>query len=372
MKITAALAVGPGQPFAFGEVTLDEPRADEVQVRIVAVGLCHTDIAFRDQQTGVTQPAVLGHEGAGVVEAVGAAVTKVAPGDHVLLTFRSCGACARCLARDPCYCAQLPAMNFSGRRLDGSSAIHDGERVVSSNFFGQSSFATHALAYERNVVKIDPALSLSTYAPLGCGVQTGAGSVLRSLDCQPGSSLLVIGAGTVGLSAVMAARLRGCAPIIALDPLASRRSLALELGATHAIDPFAGDIVAAVRAIAPAGVDSVLDASGVVSAIESAFGYLAPKGTIGLVGVPNDSAAVLTVSMGLAITFGFGVRGIIEGDSDPDAFIPELIELHLAGKFPFDRLIRVYPFEDINAAIVDQHEGKAVKVVLAVSEQERT
>ena len=369
MKITAAVTIGAGAPFAFQAVTLDEPRTDEIRVRIVAVGLCHTDIAFRDQPIGVTHPAVLGHEGAGVVESVGADVTKVAPGDHVLLTFRSCGSCAKCLAKDPCYCTHLPALNFIGMRLDGSKAIHDGEAPVSSNFFGQSSFATYALAYQRNVIKIDPILPLATYAPLGCGVQTGAGGVLRSLNCPAGSALVVIGTGTVGLSAVMAAKLRGCTPIIAIDLMPERRALALELGATHALDPMAGDIAAAVRAIAPGGVDNVLDASGFVPAIEAAFGYLAPKGTIGLVGVPNDPAATLSVSMGLAITFGFSVRGIIEGDSDPDVFIPELIALHRAGKFPFDKLIKTYPFAAINQAIDDQHHGKVVKVVLQVTEE---
>ena len=369
MKITAAVTSAPGAPFAMQELTLDDPRADEILVRIVAVGLCHTDLAFKDQPVGVTHPAVLGHEGAGVVEKVGADVTKVAPGDRVLLTFRSCGACPRCLAKDPCYCAQLPVMNFIGMRPDGSKAIHGADGDVSSNFFGQSSFASHALAYERNVVKLEAGLPLATYEPLGCGVQTGAGGILRSLNCPPGSGLVVIGTGTVGLSAVMAGKIRGCSPIIAIDLLAERRALALEMGATHALDPAAADIVAAVRAIAPLGVDNVLDTSGHVPALTAALGYLAPKGTIGLVGVPNQSDAALSIPLGLAITFGFGVRGIIEGDSNPDDFIPELISLHRAGKFPFDRLITNYPFDQINQAIDDQHHGKAVKVVLLVGEE---
>jgi aryl-alcohol dehydrogenase len=305
-------------------------------------------------------PAVLGHEGAGVVEAVGAAVAKVAPGDRVLITFRSCGVCARCRAGEPTYCDRFLPMNFSGARLDGSSSFEGG---VASNFFGQSSFATHALTYERNLVKLPPDAPFDVAAPLACGVQTGAGSILRALDCPPGSSVAIIGGGTVGLSAVMAARVRGCAPIILIEPLVARRSLALELGATHAIDPFAGEITAAVRGLAPAGVDFVLEASGVVAAAQAAFGYMATRGVLGLVGVPPGGSQLL-LPLDFAITFGLGVRGVIEGDSDPETFIPELLALHKAGRLPFHRLITTFPFDQINAAVAEQKAGRVIKVVL--------
>jgi aryl-alcohol dehydrogenase len=363
MKIKAAIARERHADFSIEFVELDEPRDDEILVRIEAVGLCHTDLVFRDMETALTLPAVFGHEGAGVVERVGASIEKVRPGDHVLLTFRSCGHCPRCSAHEPAYCQQLPNLNFIGERPDGSKAIRSTEGEISSNFFGQSSLATHALAYERNVVKIDPGLS-ATYAPLGCGVQTGAGGIMRSLACPPRSSLVIIGSGTVGLSAVLGAVVQGCAVIIVIEPMAERRALAMELGATHALDPDEGPIAERVRDIVPAGVDFVFDTSGFVPAIEAAFGYLGSHGVIGLVGVPGVADAALSVPVALAITFGFSIKGIIEGDSDPDEFIPELIRLHQQGRFPFDRLITTYKLDDINQAVTDQHDGKCVKDVL--------
>jgi aryl-alcohol dehydrogenase len=361
MHIQAAIAKRPGGDFEIEPLELTEPRPDEVLVRIKAVGLCHTDLGVRDNPVGLTLPAVLGHEGAGVVEKVGAAVSKVAPGDRVLISFRSCGVCAKCRASEPAYCDQLLPMNFGGARLDGESSFVGGG--VASNFFGQSSFATYALTYERNLVKLPPDAPFAVAAPLACGVQTGAGSILRALDCPPGSSVAIVGGGTVGLSAVMAARARGCAPIVLIEPVESRRTLALELGATHAIDPFAGEIAPAVRAIAPAGVDFVLEASGVVAAAQAAFGYIATRGVLGLVGVPPGGSQ-LALPLDFAITFGLSVRGVIEGDSDPETFIPELLALHKAGRLPFDRLITTFPFDQINAAVAEQKAGRVVKVVL--------
>ncbi|WP_341633841.1 NAD(P)-dependent alcohol dehydrogenase [Sphingomonas agri] len=364
MRMKAAVARHPGQNFSLETVELEEPRDDEILIRIEAAGVCHTDLVFRDMETGLALPAVLGHEGAGIVERVGARVTKVVEGDRVLITFRSCGECDRCREKLPAYCRQLPQLNFVGMRPDGSTTIRSDDQPISSNFFGQSSFATHALAYERNVVRLDPGLSPVTYAPLGCGVQTGAGGIMRSLACSAGSSLVVIGGGTVGLSAILGAVIQGCNPIILIEPIAERRALAIELGATHVIDPMAADVPAAVVEIAPGGVDFVFDTSGIPAALESAFGYLGSHGAVGLVGVPSIAGATLSVPIAQAITFGFSVKGIIEGDSDPDEFIPELIRLHREGRFPFDRLITSFPFDKINEAIEDQHAGKCVKVVL--------
>lgn len=364
MKVMAAVAHERGADFSIETLELDREREDEILVRVEAVGLCHTDLVFRDMETAVTLPAVLGHEGAGIVERVGSKVTKVQPGDHVLMTFRSCGHCKRCRSHQPAYCRQLADLNFAGQRPDGSKALRSAQTPVSSNFFGQSSFATHALAYERNVVRIDADLDSSTYAPLGCGVQTGAGGIMRSLGCGAAASLVIIGGGTVGLSAVLGAVVQGCRPIVVIEPLEARRALALELGATHALDPASGRTAEQVRGIVPAGVDYVFDTSGVVPAIETAFAYLGSHGVIGLVGVPVTPDAALAVPVALAITFGFAIKGIIEGDSEPDLFIPELVRLHRKGRFPFDRLISRYKFEDINAAVADQHAGRCVKVVL--------
>jgi aryl-alcohol dehydrogenase len=366
MRITAAIARTPGAEFTLEPVELDAPRPDEILVRIRAVGVCHTDLVARDGAMPFTMPAVLGHEGAGVVEAVGSAVSKVAPGDRVALTFRSCGQCERCRSGDPAYCYTMPMLNYIGMRPDGSKALRQGETAVSSNFFGQSSFATYALAYERNVLKLPADIPFDLAAPLGCGVQTGAGGVMLALACQKGSSLLVTGGGAVGLSAVMGAAIQGCGTIIVVEPHASRRTLAGALGATHVIDPAASpDLTAAVRAILPHGVDFAFDTTGRPETLAAVMGALAPKGVFGIVGIPPPGAS-LPGDLGTVLTFGQTVRGIIEGDSDPDDFLPRLIDHWRAGRLPLETLVRTFPFAEINEAIEAQHRGECVKVVLTL------
>lgn len=364
MEITAAVAHGSGGEFVFENLVLESPREDEVLVEIRGVGLCHTDVAARDGIFGLPYPMVLGHEGSGVVVEVGSAVSKVAVGDHVAITFNSCGRCAPCKAGDPAYCTHFPELNYGGARGDGSSPLHQDGATVTGNFFGQSSFATHALANERNVVKVPREVPLEIVGPLGCGIQTGAGAIMRSLACPSGSSLLVLGAGPVGLAAVMAGLVQGCEPIIAVEPHGDRRELATALGATHTIDPSAGALAEQVRAIVPDGVNYAFDTTGQTAVLEAVVGAMAPKGTLGLVGVPADFGTPLPVNLIQSMVLGLTVRGITEGDSNPDEFIPELLELHRDGRFPFDRMIRSFPLSEINAAIAAQHRGEVVKVVL--------
>jgi len=333
-------------------------------VRIAGVGLCHTDLAFGGSLAIMKAPAVLGHEGSGVVERVGDGVTKVKPGDHVVLTFNSCGACVRCDEGRPAYCVRFAQMNYAGCRPDGSRTLCVGAEPASANFFGQSSFASFALANERNIVAVDRDLPIEILGPLGCGVQTGAGAVMNSLACPAASSLLVMGAGAVGLSAVLGAVVQQCATIIVAEPREERRALALELGATHALDPATGDLAAAVRAIQPLGVDFAFDTTGRRDVIEAAMGALAPRATIGLVGIAHPADDRLGISINQLVGAGHIVMGIIEGDSLPDVFIPRMIELYRAGKMPFDRLIREYPLAQINEAIADQHAGACVKAVM--------
>ncbi|MYL99741.1 alcohol dehydrogenase catalytic domain-containing protein [Novosphingobium sp. FGD1] len=369
MKITAALATAPKTDFKFAELDLDEPRGDEILVGISAVGLCHTDIVARDQVLPIPLPAVLGHEGAGVVVRVGANVTKVVPGDHVVLTFRSCGKCARCRSGEPTYCEQALALNYKGCRADGSKSLHSHGEAISSNFFGQSSFATHALAYETNVVKVDRDIPLDLLGPLGCGVQTGAGAVLRALNCYKGSSLVIFGGGSVGLSAVLGAVIAQCSTIVVSDPKPERRALALDLGATHVIDPANEKASKVVRELTGAGADFVLDTTGAGPVMESALGCLRPHGTLGLLGVPSDPEQRLPGLASTTLMFGYTIKGIIEGDSQPDIFIPELIRHYLEGRFPFDKLVTFYDFDDINRAVQDQHDGKIVKAVLKMPQK---
>ncbi|MCW2786676.1 MAG: Aryl-alcohol dehydrogenase [Marmoricola sp.] len=364
MEITAAVVHELGADFQLETVTLGEPVAGEVLVAIAAVGLCHTDLAAQHGHLPFPLPGVFGHEGSGTVVSVGDGVTKVSAGDKVALTFNSCGDCTSCRADHPSYCLEFMPSNFGGARPDGTSALTIDEKAIGSNFFGQSSFATHAIAHERNVVKVDPAADLAMVSPLGCGVQTGAGAVMNSLDCQAGGSLLVMGGGSVGLSAVLAAVVRELSTIIVVEPVAKRRELALSLGATHAFDPADGPVSEQLRALLPEGVNYIIDTTANLAVIEQAFASLAHRGKLGLLGVPADPAAAFPLSlMGVQI-LGASVIGIVEGDSDPDVFIPELIALQQAGRFPVEKLVTIMPFSQINEAIAVQAQGDAVKVVL--------
>jgi len=366
METLAAVARGADRAFSLETLEVAAPRAGEVLVRIAGVGLCHTDLIFRDQFVPYPIPAVLGHEGAGTIEAIGPEVEGLAVGDAVILAFSSCGACPQCDHGLPSYCRDFPPLNYAGARLDdGSTAYRAGAETVASHFFGQSSFAARAVVRARNAVKVTgTSAPLELLGTLGCGFQTGAGAVLRSMDCPAGSSIAIFGGGPVGLAAVMAAAIRGCASIILIEPFAARRELARELGATAVIDPLGEDVAAAIRTIVPAGVDFALDTSGQVAALDAALASLAPRGMLGMVGVPRTADTALSVNIAAAVTYGQRIVGIMEGDSDPAAFIPELLAHHAAGRFPFDRLIRTFPLAEINTAIDAQARGEFVKAVL--------
>jgi aryl-alcohol dehydrogenase len=306
-----------------------------------------------DAWDGSIGPIVLGHEGAGVIEQVGAAVSRVRPGDPVLLSFASCGGCAACQAGRPAHCERLGELNFGFQRADGSNALWRSN--VRGHFFGQSSFATHILATERNAVVVDPGLPLETLAPLGCGMQTGAGAVLNSLNVQPGAGLAILGTGAVGLAALMAGRIAGADPLIAVDRVPARLALARELGATHTVNTDSHDLAAALGAIVPGGLQVALDTTSVTALRRAALHALAPGGTLALVTGASDLGP---------IPDGRVVYDVVEGDVVPQTFIPRLIDLWQAGQFPYDRLIRPYPFEAINEAVADSRSGVTIKPVL--------
>jgi aryl-alcohol dehydrogenase len=364
MKATAAVLREIGGGFSLEEIDIEGPRAGEVLVRITAAGICHTDLAARDGVLPIGFPGVVGHEGAGTVLEVGAGVRKVAPGDTVSVTFNSCGSCVTCRAGAPSYCENFMQCNYGGVRADGSRPLSQGGSPVSGMFFGQSSFATVALANERNVVKVPSDVPATVLAPLGCGVQTGVGAVTRSLGVEAGASVLVTGAGSVGLSAVLGATLAKAERIIAVEPSASRRSLALELGATDVIDPAAGDLAEQVRAVIPAGVNYAVDTSGIPAVIDGVVGCMAVRGTIGLIGVPASPDGAVALNIINTLSLGLTVTGIVEGDSNPDEFIPELVELYRSGRLPIDTFITAFPFAEINDAVAGQHRGDVVKPVL--------
>lgn len=364
MKIQAAIARQAHKPLSIEEVTIGEPRAGEILVRMEAAGICHTDIVCRDQHLPVPLPAVLGHEGAGIVHSVGPGVQKFAPGDRVLLSFDSCATCDQCMIARAGYCRQFVPYNFGARRPDGSTPLACDGADIGGRFFGQSCFATHCIANERNAVRAPDDLPLHLLAPLGCGLQTGAGTVLNALRPEGGSSLVVFGCGAVGLAAIMAAAVVGCRPLIAVDLKRDRLELARAMGASDTVDASAGDPVAAVRAITGGrGVDYSVEATGVTKVMRQAADVLGPRGTCGVIGAAAIGSEVSLDAVHLLMS-GMSIRGVIEGESIPDVFIPRLIALHRQGRFPMERMMRNYPFERINEAMDAAERGEVIKPVL--------
>ncbi len=363
MSATAAVTATKGAPFELQDLELGDPRPDEVVIRVVASGICHTDLICRDQWYPVPLPAVLGHEGAGIVEAIGDQVTKLAVGDRVGMSFDSCGRCATCQRGKPAYCHRFFEHNFASSRADGSSAFGE----VHAHFFGQSSFATRSIARERSVVKIDGAIPLEVAAPFGCGIQTGAGAVFNSLAVPAGSSLAVFGTGTVGITAIIAGAVAGATTIVGIDVQASRLALAQELGATHVVDATSVDPVEAVRAITGGGADFSLETSGSPAVLRQCVDCLTPTGVAGVIGAPAFGTEV-ALDVNTILTGGRVVRGIVEGDSVPDLFLPKLVRLWEQGRFPVDRLMRFYDFDDIEQAAHDAESGRTVKAVLRMAD----
>ncbi len=302
---------------------MEGPRADEIIVRLVASGICHTDIGFIDDWDGAAEPVILGHEGAGVVEHVGRGVKGVAPGDHVVISYQSCGRCSPCRHGRPAACERFYEANFGFERLDGSNAFWRSD--VRGHFFGQSSFATHCLATKRNIVIVPRELPLELLPPLGCGLQTGAGTVMNSLAVPAGAGIAIFGTGAVGLAAVMAARIVGAGSIIGVDIIPWRLELALQLGATHIIDAHHEDVAARIAEITGSGVDFVVDTTGDPELVRLAVVALKPKGRV----------ALLTGDMETrSFAGGRKAFGVIQGDAVPQRFIPKLIEYLPGGTIP--------------------------------------
>jgi aryl-alcohol dehydrogenase len=363
MRIKAAVVYETGGDFRIEQLELSDPRDDEVLVRVVGAGICHTDLGARDGHLPIpSPPSVFGHEGAGVVEKVGARVTKVQPGDHVLLAWDYCGTCSACKAGKVLYCLNFFLHNFHGARPDGSITLRKGDQLIHGSFFNQSSFADFALASERNVIKVREDIPLEVLAPLGCGVMTGAGAVMNSLQARPGSSIAVFGVGPVGMSAVLAAVVCGCTTIIAVDINPDRLKMAKELGATHTVNAGEVNPVEAIRDITGGGAEFSLECVGNPKVLRQAVDVLPRLGVCGLIGVVPPGTEV-ALDMDLLMN-GRTVKGILGGDAIPELFIPKLIELYSQGRFPFDRLITYYPFEDINQAVEDMEKGRVIKPVL--------
>ena len=356
--ISALVSRSKETPFTLETLELADPGPDEVQVRITAAGLCHTDLAVLGSPM-MMWPGVLGHEAAGVIERVGTNVTEVRPGDHVATTVAWCGRCEACLQGRPTKCHHMMPLNFTGTREDGSTILtaSDGS-PVGGRFMGQSCFATHALLSSTSVIPVPDDIDPRVVAALGCGLQTGSGAVLNTLRVAPGDSIVISGTGPVGLGAVMAAAASGATRIVAVDVLKPRLDLALQLGATHAIDGRSDDVLAKIQEAVGQPADLAFDTTGVPEVVLTDLAALKLDGRFAAGASGLEAASQSPVMMGKTI------HNIIAGDSVPLLFLPRLIDLHRNGKFPVERLISTYPMEDIDEAIEDTSAGKATKAIL--------
>jgi aryl-alcohol dehydrogenase len=362
MDMTAAIARTAGGPFSLEACSIDAPQEDEVLVRIHACGICHTDLAAKHQHLPAPLPIVLGHEGAGVVEQVGKDVTGLQKGDHVVLSFGSCGHCTNCKQGHPGYCDSFRDINVLGKRKAGSAIRCEGLEIF-GGFFAQSSFASYALANGRNAVKVPADLPLDVLAPLGCGIQTGVATVLNCLQPFAGSSIAVFGVGAVGLAAVMAAKIAGCTTIVAIDRMKSRLEIALDVGATHVVDAGSADLRQQLSQMAGGGLNFSLDTTGNSEAVGLAIDCLAKRGVAALIAV---AAPGVRYSFDPNSFVGRGIRivGAIEGNAVPTEFIPKLVEFYRLGQLPLERLVSTFPLSRINDAAAAMKEGTVIKPVL--------
>jgi aryl-alcohol dehydrogenase len=364
MKIKAAVVKEKSAPFVIEEIELDEPRDDEVLVRMAGCGLCHTDITAQHGFLPVKFPGVFGHEGSGVVEKVGARVKKIQPGDHITMSYLSCGACDPCIKGHPTHCDNFFPFNFLlGGRPDGSPTMRKGNETIYGGFFGQSSFATYALATERNIAKVPKDVPIEMLGPLGCALQTGAGGVFYSLKVEPGSSIAIFGGtGSVGVSAIMAAVISGCTKIIVVSRSDEKLKNTKQFGATHFINSGKTDPVAEIQKITGRGADYTLECTARPEILRQAVDSLRWGGKCGLIGAAPMGTEVSLDMQNLLN--GRTVTGIVEGDAISSILIPELIEFYKQGRLPFDKMIKYYPFDQINQAVEDVAKGNTLKAVL--------
>lgn len=366
MKISAAVVEKKGDPFVIkDDVELADMGPQDIQVHMVASGICHSDEAIRKGDAVITYPVILGHEGSGIVEKVGSEVRNFKPGDHVVMSFASCGGCTNCLKGLPTKCLNYAAINLSGVAASGKPQFHENGHSV-GDMFNQSSFTTTTVVRERNCVKVPKDLDLRKLGPLGCGYVTGSGTVFNTLKPEPGSTIAVFGTGAVGMAAMMAGVICGCTKVIAIDIVDDRLKLAKELGATDTINSKnVDDVVKAVQDLTDGhGVDYAVDTTGVTSVMENSIAALAQGGVDATIAVTAQHIDVNTWDD--LCPADKSIVGVNMGDSIPQVDVPRLIKYYQLGKFDFDKTEKFYDFKDINQANADSVSGKTIKPVLII------
>ena len=354
---------GDRTEFVLDEIELKPLEAGEIRVRIQASGICHTDIALKDM---VERPCVLGHEGTGTVEAVGPGVESLTVGDCVILGYASCGECSSCCVGSLNLCEHNFDLSFSGLRASGGIAALHRDEPLRASIFQQSSFSTRVIAQARNAVKVDSDLKPEIRASMTCSVFTGTGLVARQLHMGPGDSILIFGAGVVGLSAVMAASAVGATSVV-VDPIQARRTLAEGLGAAETVDATLSDVSTEIARIFPVGAPAILDTSGVQSAWDMSIKHLGMGGKFTFVTIPKPMEQATLPAFEL-MKRGASAAAVIQGGAIPAEFIPQLVEWYRAGKLPLEKLITTYQFDEINDAFRHMSEHQVIKPVLIMEE----
>lgn len=359
----APLPYAESRPLAIERLTLDPPGKGEVLVRIVAAGLCHSDLSVINGDRPRPLPMALGHEAAGVVEALGQDVADLAAGDHVVMVFMpSCGHCLPCAEGRPALCGPGAEANGAGTLLAGTTRLHDDDGAI-HHHLGCSAFASHAVVSRRSLVKVDADLPLHEAALFGCAVLTGVGAAVNTAAVKPGQTVAVIGLGGVGLAAVLGALAAGAAQVIAVDLMEDKLALARSLGATAAV--MAGpDAADQVRALTAGGCDVVLEMAGSVRALESAVAMTRRGGSTVTAGLPPPGAA-LPVNVVALVAEERTLKGSYIGTCVPTRDIPRYVALYRAGRLPVDRLVSGYlRLDEINRGFDDLHAGRAVRQIV--------
>ncbi len=360
----AAVLYEVNTPLKIEELTLDEPQANEVLVKIQAVGLCHSDLHFMKGEMPQPLPFVPGHEGAGVVEKVGPGVTTLKPGDHVItmVTF-NCGKCHYCYKGQPAWCVENLPIQMMATLPYGGIRLHKGDQAI-HHLFGLACYAEKVVVHERSAVKIRDDAPLEVACLLGCGTSTGISTVLNTAGVKAGESIAIFGCGGVGLSAVMGAKLAG-AKIIAVDVLDSKLKMAKELGADHVINATKDDPQAKIMEILGGGANYAIECIGNVDVMLKAFGSIRARGLFVVTGM-----APITAMLNIApfeFFLGKSITGSVQGDIIPQIDIPRYVDLYMEGKLPIDKLItKSYSLDQINKAFEDLQNGKLIRGVIKI------
>ena len=364
IETLAAVIEAPGKDFVVETVQLAAPGPSEVLVRIEASGVCHSDWNAATGASATPMPAVLGHEGGGIVERIGTAVTRVAPGDKVVLSWLpTCGVCPACMRGDLSLCANSTTYMGKGALPSGEVRLSRGSSPL-YHYSYLSTFARHAVVDERSCVVLAEDADLEAACLVGCAVTTGVGAVFNKAKVVPGSSVIVFGGGGVGLSAVMAAKFSGATTIVVVDPVASKRELAAVLGATATVDGRDANLAEELRELCGGGADYALEAAGLPALATIAFNAIRPGGMVVLVGVPADGETV-SFPGNVLVRSEKIVTGTFYGSARPALDMPLIMRLYADGSFPLDRFVsKRYPLSGVNDAFAAMLEGRVVRAVL--------